>query len=153
MNEIIIRTVNQDDLPVLLRFEQGIIATERPYDPTLKDDPINYYDLKELIESEEATVIVAEAGAELIGSGYALIKQSKPYERHGKYAYLGFMFVAEAFRGKGVNKMIVAALQQWALTKAIREIRLEVYSENSNAIRAYEKVGFRPHMLEMRIQL
>ncbi|MGB5500466.1 MAG: GNAT family N-acetyltransferase, partial [Maribacter sp.] len=32
------------------------------------------------------------------------------------------------------------------------EIRLTVYDENHAAIRAYEKVGFKKHIIEMRLQ-
>ena len=45
MNEIKIRKASIVDLEQLLAFEQDLIKTERPFDPTLKPDPINYYDL------------------------------------------------------------------------------------------------------------
>lgn len=153
MSEITVRVATLNDLDILLRFEQGIIATERPYDPTLKEDPINYYDLAALIGSSEAEVIVAEASNGIVASGYALIKDSKPYEDHGRYAYLGFMFVEQTFRGRGINKMIIDKLKEWAVVKGLREIRLEVYSDNTNAVKAYEKVGFKAHMLEMRMRI
>lgn len=153
MNEIIIRTATLNDLETLLRFEQGIIATERPFDPTLKKDPISYYDLAALITSAEAAVIVAEVNSEIVGSGYALIKASKPYEDHGRYAYLGFMFVEDHFRGRGINKKIIGGLTAWAVEQGLKEIRLEVYSGNTNAVKAYEKVGFKAHMLEMRMSV
>lgn len=153
MSEITVRVATLNDLDTLLRFEQGIIATERPYDPTLKQDPINYYDLEAYIESSEVEVVVAVVNDEVVGSGYALIKDSKPYEDHGRYTYLGFMFVEEAFRGRGINKMIIDKLKEWAVVKGLREIRLEVYSENINAVKAYEKVGFKAHMLEMRMRI
>lgn len=151
MSEITTRAATLDDLDTLLLFEQGIIATERPFDPTLKKTPINYYDMKALIESPESEVIVAEINNQIIGSGYALIKNAKPYEDHERYAYLGFMFVEEIFRGKAVNKHIIERLKEWAVAKGLKEIRLQVYSENINAIKAYEKAGFKAHMLEMRL--
>jgi GNAT superfamily N-acetyltransferase len=63
------------------------------------------------------------------------------------------MFVKPAHRGKAVNQMIVDTLQQWALSKNITELRLEVYHNNPGAIRAYEKTGFAPLLLEMRMEL
>ena len=42
-NMILTRKAILEDLPILYEFEQGIIAYERPYDVTLKSDPINYY--------------------------------------------------------------------------------------------------------------
>ena len=141
------------DMPVLLQFEQGVIRAERPFDSTLDNDPINYYDLHQLITAPHIQLLVAQAGDELIGSGYARIETAKPYLRHRQYAYLGFMFVVEAWRGKGVNKLILDALKEWALSRNITELRLEVYSENEPALRAYEKAGFSRLMIEMRIAI
>jgi len=40
-----IRKVLESEIEVLLSFEKGIIESERPFDPTLKNDEIHYYDL------------------------------------------------------------------------------------------------------------
>jgi GNAT superfamily N-acetyltransferase len=141
------------DLKVLLSFEQEIIRAERPFDETLDKDPINYYDLRQLLLLEEAEVVVAELDSKIIGSGYALIKDAKPYLDHKQYTYLGFMYTDSEKRGQGVNKAIVDALVQWSKTKGIHEIRLTVYNDNAPAIKAYGKVGFKKHILEMRVHV
>ncbi len=60
------------------------------------------------------------------------------------------MYVLPQHRGKGINKMVIAALQEWAASQGMNELRLEVYYQNAPAIKAYEKVGFISHMLAMR---
>ncbi|WP_373552582.1 GNAT family N-acetyltransferase [Haliscomenobacter sp.] len=150
---IITRTANVADLDTLLHFEQGIVAAERPFDPTLKAGEIHYYDLKALILSPEAEVVVAVAGDEIVASGYAQIREAKDYLQHSRYAYLGFMYVKPAFRGQSINQKVLDALTDWIRQQSIAEIRLEVYAENAVAIRAYEKAGFTPNMLEMRMNL
>ena len=150
MSAIIIRPARHTDLPTLLRFEQGVIAAERPFDPTLAADPIHYYDLPAMIDAREVALVVAESAGGLIGSGYARIESAKPYLRHPLHAYLGFMYVEPAHRGKGINRMIIDALKAWALSRNITELRLDVYYANSSAIRAYEKAGFSQHMINMR---
>ncbi len=139
------------DHPILLTFEQGIIQAERPYDPTLQNGQINYYDLKELILSDEAEVLVVECDGQVIASGYAKIKIAQEYFKHREYSYLGFMFVKEEHRGLGVNKLIIDGLIDWSKNKGLDEIRLQVYDDNDSAIKAYEKVGFKKHMVEMRL--
>jgi len=96
-------------------------------------------------------VIVAELNGEVIGSGYARITQSKDYLKHDRHCYLGFMYVKPEYRGKGVNNLVLQALKQWAKSQGINELRLEVYNDNQPAIRAYEKAGFTPNLLEMRM--
>jgi len=66
MSDFIVRRARLDDLEVLLEFEQGIIKAERPMDPTLAEDPISYYDISELIKSNDTEVIVVENSAKII---------------------------------------------------------------------------------------
>ena len=151
MSSIQFRTATVEDLPILLQFEQGIITAERPFDPTLKPDPISYYDLKALIISDKSEVIVALNNGEIAASGYAKILKGKSYHKHNNYAYLGFMFVKPEYRGKGIIQGIVEELKRWSLANNLNEIRLEVYDDNDAAIRAYEKANFKKHMIEMRM--
>lgn len=153
MENIQVRQALPSDLETLLRFEQGIIETERPFDPTLKEGHINYYDLSAYVASPDVEVVVAQIGDEVVGSGYALIREAKDFEQHTHYAYLGFMYVKPEHRGKGVNQAILKALQQWAASRGLTEIRLQVYDDNAAAVRAYEKAGFKAHMLVMRLDI
>lgn len=153
MEQITTRKAQLSDLEILLTFEQGIIKAERPFDPTLKDGEIHYYDIEWMIATPHVEVIVAEINGELIGSAYARIEDSKIYLKHPKHAYLGFMYVKPEHRGKGVNNVIIEALKQWVISRGVTEMRLEVYNENLPAIKAYEKAGFTPNLLEMRIGL
>ena len=153
MEQFTIRKATLADIITLKSFEQEIIQAERPYDPTLEKDPVSYYDLGELILSNSAVVMVAEINSIPIGSGFAQIREAKSYLIHESYAYLGFMYTHPSYRGKGVNKAIVEALKDWSKSKGLTEIRLTVYKDNTKAIKAYEKAGFREHILEMRTKV
>jgi GNAT superfamily N-acetyltransferase len=153
MNPLKIRKAKLDDLKTLLEFEQGIISAERPYDPTLKEDEIHYYDIEKMILASDVEILVAEIDAVIVGSGYARIATAKPYLNHENYAYLGFMFTNPNYRGKGVNSKIIEALKNWCRSLDICELRLDVYNQNPSAIKAYEKVGFKKHLINMRIGL
>lgn len=153
MEDIIIRTATLADIEHLRILEQGVIIAERPYDSTLKDDPLQYYNLDELITSSSSKVVVAEKDGQLIASGYARIQPTKHYTKHARFAYLDFMFVQPEFRGQGINQRIMDALKDWAKEQGLTEMRLEVYHGNEPAIRAYEKYGFKKVMIEMRMGL
>ena len=153
MENIIIRTATLADMVVLLVFEQGVVTAERAFDSTLKKGKVRYYDLEQMIHAEHIQLLVAEVNNELVGCGYARIEEAKHYLQHTQHAYLGFMYVAPAYRGKGVNKLIMNALFEWSQSKNINEMRLDVYYENTPAIKAYEKAGFVKHMVEMRLGL
>ena len=153
MDHIKIRKAILDDLEQLLVFEQDLIKFERPFDPTVKPDPTNYYDLKAMLTGSHIEVAVAEINNKIIASGYARIDKSKPFLKHENHAYLGFMYVLREHRGKGINKQIIEHLKNWAVLQNVNEFRLEVYYDNDSAIKAYEKIGFSRYSLEMRYNL
>lgn len=151
---MITRKATEQDLTVLLEFEQGIVFAERPFNSTLIDGEIHYYDLLQLIQSENALVLVTEVNNEIIASGYAKIKKTENnYSNFDEYAYLGFMYVKPEHRGKGVNKLILDELIGWAKSKNISEVRLDVYSQNESAVKAYEKAGFESLLTTMRMKV
>ena len=151
MNQIKIREATPADLPVLLAFEQGVVEAERPYNSKIKADSVHYYDIAELIAHSESRVLVAEKSDRLIATGHSTLKRSSDYFVHDRHAYLGLMYVEPAYRGQGVIQAIIDELLVWARGQGIQDFFLEVYAENESAVRAYEKFGFRPHMLEMKL--
>lgn len=150
---IAIRKALETEIDTLLDFEKGIIATERPFDNSLAAGDIHYYDLLGLIKSESAEVLVAVVDNAIVGSGYAKIRPAEPYQKFTAYAYLGFMYVQPAFRGQGINQKILQGLLDWAKSQHLTEVRLDVYDENAIAKNAYLKAGFKPNLLEMRMEI
>jgi ribosomal protein S18 acetylase RimI-like enzyme len=150
---MIVRKATEKDLEILLEFEQGIVSAERPFNSTLINGEIHYYDLLYLIQSEDSTVLVVEENNEIVASGYAKIKKTENnYSNFDRYAYLGFMYVKPEHRGKSINKLILDELISWSKDKGISEIRLDVYDQNESAVKAYEKAGFEPLLLTMRLK-
>jgi GNAT superfamily N-acetyltransferase len=149
----ILRIANLDDLSNLLEFEQRLIKAERPMDPSIKDGNISYYDISEMIRARNSEVFVVELGHEIVASGYAKIIDDRPYLKHKKQGYLGFMFVPEEHRGKGLNKLILNALIDWCIARNVFEIRLDVYDVNDPAIKAYRKAGFKNYLINMRFDI
>jgi len=151
MSDLIIRTAVQADLPILKEFEQGIIATERPFNDSLKSEYICYYDIGALIDGENSSVLVAEDDGVIVGSGYARIRESKAHLTHDFHVYLGFMFVASTHRGQGINQLVIQSLIRWGKTQGMQDFYLEAYADNNSALKAYEKLGFKTSLLEMKL--
>ncbi|SDG19237.1 GNAT family N-acetyltransferase [Chitinophaga filiformis] len=153
MDAIVTRKATLNDLPVLNDFLRQLVNAERPFDVTIKDDTVLYYDPRTFIESDNAELLVLDKDGTPVGCGYADIRQAKSYLKHEEYAYLGFMYVMPEYRGMGLNQQLIAALKQWTLSKGIREVRLDVYEENISAVKAYEKAGFKKLLSTMRCEI
>ncbi len=143
------RSATFADLPTLREFEQGVIAAERPFNANLKDDPIQYYDLESMLESADYEILVAETEDKIVASGYARLSESKEFFRHSLYVYLGFMFVLPDYRGHGISGELMQEMLAWGKAQGADEAKLDVYALNEAAIRAYEKAGFRPLLVNM----
>ena len=146
-----IRKATVADVPLLLQFEQALIKVERPMDSTIKDGEVSYYDIAAFIKENESEVLLVECDTKIVASGYAQIKKDKHFLKHDLQGYLGFMYVDEAHRGRGLNKLIIDDLILWCKSRGVNEIRLAVYQDNPSAIKAYEKVGFEKHLITMRL--
>lgn len=146
-----IREATQEDLPQLKDFLQEIVAAERPMDPTLKSGHIEYYDPADFLNDENGVVMVAQVEDKLVGCGAAQICSSKHYYTHKHHVHLAMMYVEEAHRGKGVNGAIMEALKTWGMDRGVSHFQLTVYPDNPSAIRAYEKMGFKTALLQMRM--
>jgi ribosomal protein S18 acetylase RimI-like enzyme len=148
-----IRPANLSDLPILLQFEQGVIQAERPFDDWIKADPVQYYNIEEMIVATHIELVVAECEEKVVGCGYARLEAAKHFLKNPVHAYLGFMYVDPEYRGMGINKMVIETLKSWVLSRGVSELRLDVYYGNSPAIKAYEKVGFSKQLINMHMDL
>ena len=150
---MIIREAGGSDLCRLLELEQCVVEAERPFNSSLKSESAFYYDIEKLISSPDAYLLVAEVEGEIIGTGYAQIRESKQSLEHKYHSYLGFMYVSPIHRGKGINAKLIHELIAWSKSRGISDLYLDVYSDNASGIKAYKKVGFKPSLLEMKLSL
>jgi GNAT superfamily N-acetyltransferase len=153
MHPITVREARMADLDSLERFQQGVVSAERPYDPTLRDGTVCYYDIAHMLSREDVLFLVAESEARVVGCGFAQIEEAEPFFKHQVQAYFGLMYVEPAYRGRGVNAEIIRSLKRWCRSKNVWETRLDVYEGNTTAVKAYEKAGFSKLSIEMRMPL
>lgn len=152
MSKPVIRTAQHQDLPILLDFEQKIIAVERPMDSTLiQDQAISYYPIKDYIDADDTEVLVVTVGQQIVGCIYGQIRPRKDFFKTSHLGYIGFMYVKKNYRGQGLSQQLIAAIKSWFNQRGISEIILHVYAKNPRAISAYEKIGFENHLIEMRL--
>jgi ribosomal protein S18 acetylase RimI-like enzyme len=150
---ITIRTATLKDIETLLEFEQGVIEAERPLDPFLGDGKLTYYNIPELISAQHIHLIVAISNEELVGSGYIRLENSKHYHKNPQHGYIGFMFVKPSFRGQRISNLILESLKKWETKIDLKELRLDVYSNNTGAIKSYERFGFTKSLVNMRMDI
>jgi ribosomal protein S18 acetylase RimI-like enzyme len=151
LDGLVLREALNDDYDSLRKLEQKVVDAERPYNASLKKNNVHYYDIEKLIVEQNSRLIVADMADVIIATGYVQLRQSKSSLEHERHGYLGFMYVAEEYRGLGLNKMILQDLVHWGQQQGVTDFYLDVYAENNSAVRAYEKFGFQSSLLEMKL--
>ncbi len=79
----------------------------------------------------------------LVSNKHDLLAFGQYYQRLGR-CHLGRLVVSPKFRGRGVASVLMQHLSELGLKALnVKECSLFVFSHNQNAIKAYEKFGFK----------
>jgi RimJ/RimL family protein N-acetyltransferase len=136
MTELQVRRACPEDFEAVLRLFEAI-AAERQY--ILTEPPIDR-DLRrkrflEAIHSDDAFILVAETGGEVVGELTAFRSASTGPATIG-------MGVLASWRGQGVGTALMHACLEWAREAEVHKLSLEVFPWNEAAIGLYRKFGF-----------
>jgi ribosomal protein S18 acetylase RimI-like enzyme len=95
----------------------------------------------------EAFVATASDSDEPLG--LLVIKPDFDYFTDHPRAYVEILVVAEEAEGRGIGKTLMAHAEQWARDHECREVVLDVFANNDQAIAFYERIGFAPDHIRM----
>ena len=99
-----------------------------------------YFDI--LIKNED--IYIAKVDKEIVGYIIFNIKEKEnPSMRYRKQLNIDAICVDERYRGKGIGTKILESIKEIAKTKGCTDLYLTVNQENENAIKVYEKFGFK----------
>ena len=101
-----------------------------------------------LADSTKGTYYVAESGGEVIGQ--LLITYEWSDWRNGNFWWIQSVFVAPAWRGRGVFKALHAHIEQLARKrKDVCGVRLYVDAHNTKAKKVYARLGLKATHYEL----
>lgn len=105
--------------------------------PDVADAHALFTDVPPEKNARDQTVLGWRCDEELSAVGAIL----RDYPRDGTW-YLGFMIVDADLRGRGLGRLMYAAIEQWAAGRGATEIRLAVLEENRLGESFWRSVGF-----------
>jgi ribosomal protein S18 acetylase RimI-like enzyme len=156
---ISIRKATADDYNTLCELFDEIDAFHRDNLPHIFQKPNgavreqDYY--AGLIADENVVMLVAEAGVKLVGFVHAIVRDTPvmPVFVPRHYAIVDGIVVKSGFRNRGIGKMLMDKMQEWAIAKGATSVELNVYEFNRTAISFYEKLGYRTLSRKMSKEL
>lgn len=116
------------------------------------DEVIKKKDLKEKIQSNE--IIVAKMQNNIVGYvTFNIQEKNNPIMRYRKQLQIEAICVDENNRCKGIGTELLKHLKNIAKEKNCTDMYLTVNEENINAIKLYEKFGFKVKSIAYSMQI
>ena len=116
------------------------------------DEVIKKEDLKEKIQSNE--IIVAKMQNNIVGYvTFNIQEKNNPIMRYRKQLQIEAICVDENNRCKGIGTELLKHLKNIAKEKNCTDMYLTVNEENINAIKLYEKFGFKVKSIAYSMQI
>ena len=128
------------DFGELLRVQRRIMRETEHLAVTHKDPKSStlYALAKAILHRKRLHTFVAKDGGNIVG--YISGISGKFLKVRGT-AYL-VMGVLASHRGRGIGTELLACAERFARTRGVHRMELEVFENNTNAVRLYEKLGF-----------
>lgn len=150
--EVTFREATRDDLPQIVRL--------------LADDPLGarretpgavipdaYFTAFAAIEKDpNNAVIIAEVAGEIAGTLQLTYIPGLTYTG-GERAQIEGVRVAAEHRGRGIGQLLISWAIEQARVRGCRVVQLTTDRQRPDAIRFYQKIGFRPSHMGMKYHL
>ncbi|HLI46812.1 MAG TPA: GNAT family N-acetyltransferase [Geobacterales bacterium] len=96
-----------------------------------------------ILAKDRNSIIVAEDEGKIIGYSLFNINASEPFKVRTKWAYISDLFVEKEYRGRKIGTALLNYIERISLEKNSKKMRLLVWKDNENALKFYEKNGYR----------
>jgi GNAT superfamily N-acetyltransferase len=98
-------------------------------------------------------LLVAEISAAPVGYAFVRLEAASLEELRGRGAWLHDIYVAPEMRARGIGGRLIEAAFDAARSLGSTSLTLGVSPRNASARALFDRMGFRPTMVEMRAEL
>lgn len=147
-----IRQSQASDREALLQLVAELQEFERSIDDRLLEGqrmaPAYLDGLELRCKEQRGAILVAELEGKVVG--FVAVQSKVPSteldEPPGDHAWISDLAVAEAHRGKGLGRALLAAADAFARQLGANDVRIGALSENEAAVGLYRALGFEPYL-------
>ncbi|MPY57370.1 GNAT family N-acetyltransferase [Streptomyces spongiae] len=152
--EVTVRRARVEDIPGLVVSSSRLFAEDGgPRDPGINVDWPREYGAEAFasaLEKPARLLLVAVHDGEVVGHLSGSLTEPSAM-RPVRSATLMAMYVWPRHRGSGVGARLVRAFLAWVREQGAEQAEVTAHSDNLDGIRFYEREGFRPHSLTLRL--
>ena len=154
-----VREARQSDRMVIGRLWLELMEYHRALDPrfAIAPDGEQKYvrHTLEMIRSRDARVLVAEETGTGIIVAYVIaeLQRRPPLAQPGLYGFVSDIYVAEAWRQRGVGRALVEDLKRWFVLRKASAVELYIADANPAATEFWQAMGMTPFLRLMHMEL
>lgn len=158
-----IRPARQDDIPAVLPMVAKICQFHERIDPAkygFIDHPEERYRhwLGKRVEDERSVFLVADAAgasepARPVGFLIGTVEQEIPIYHLKEFGFIHDVWVEENYRNEGVARQMATLAIERFRQIGVKQLRLDVLTNNEPAIALFKACGLRPATTEMLMEL
>lgn len=154
MNDLNIRRATDKDIPVIDKLLYEVHKVHSDARPDIfKAGAKKYTDgqLEKIISDDKTPVFVAERDGEVVGYAFCIHRQfvNDNNMTDIKTLYIDDLCVDEAARGGHIGKRLYEYVLDFAKQNGYYNVTLNVWADNVNAVKFYEKIGLRIQKIGM----
>ena len=154
MNDLNIRRATDKDIPVIDKLLYEVHKVHSDARPDIfKAGAKKYTDgqLEKIISDDKTPVFVAERDGEVVGYAFCIHRQfvNDNNMTDIKTLYIDDLCVDEAARGGHIGKRLYEYVLEFAKQNGYYNVTLNVWADNVNAVKFYEKIGLRIQKIGM----
>ncbi len=142
-----IRKVNIEDYLEVINLYRQLHDAEKMFDDNLVEELIidenQEKKIKRRMKSRKEIFLVAEIDSKVVGLIDGFIIDDIFFKE--KIAYLDHICVDRNHRNKEIGTKLIKEFQKISKKKGAKYVKLNAFKKNINAIKLYEKFGFKEH--------
>lgn len=134
-----IRRANYSDLKSMIRLLRILFSIETDFEV---DESTQQGGLEMMLGNyTERCIIVAEINQQIVGMCTAQILVSTA--EGARVALIEDLVVEDAFRGQGIGKGLLLAIEGWSIAQDVRRLQLLADRNNTRALEFYKSMNWR----------
>lgn len=153
--KITVEIPRMDDLKKVNKLAKQVHEIHVNWRPDLflsVDEVISKENFEEMIQAKE--IVVAKLEDEIVGYMTFNIKEkNNPSMRYRNQIQIEAICVDEKSRGKGIGTVLLEYIKKYGKENNCTDMYLTVNEENENAIKVYEKFGFKVKSIAYSMQI
>ena len=148
---MILRPAREEDLPQVLALYGELSAYQRDwrvFEPRRSELDEAAARFRDAAADPQALLLVAEQEGRLVGMGLGHVRPVSTYSEELALD-ISNVVVAASHRGSSVGRAIVDALAAFGREKGVTRATVRVFAENARAVDFWERLGFRPRLVQL----